>query len=157
MFFYEFGEISKNTFFYKTPLVAASVCSLPNFRSSRPEVFLRKGGLKICCKFTGDQPCRGVISEKLPRNFIEITLQHGYSPVNLLNIFRTPFPKNTSGGVLLYITKDDFDDVRVTLLQVNVEKKYKLSLLFVVVVLELPSFNVLKLFLFYQFQSHCFI
>ena len=79
------------------------------------------------------------------------------APVNLLHIFRTPFPKNTSGGVLLYITKDDFDDVHVTLLQVNVEKKYKLSLLFVVVVLELPSFNVLKLFLFYQFQSHCFI
>ena len=23
---------------------------------------------------------------------VEITLQHGYSPVNLLHIFRTPFP-----------------------------------------------------------------
>ena len=31
-------------------------------------------------------------------NFIEIALQHGRSPVNLLHNFRTPFPKNTSGG-----------------------------------------------------------
>ena len=33
--------------------------------------------------------------------FIEITLWHGYSPVNLLRIFRTLFPKNTSGWLLL--------------------------------------------------------
>ena len=29
--------------------------------------------------------------------FIEIILRHGCSPVNLLHIFRTPLPKNTSG------------------------------------------------------------
>ena len=34
-------------------------------------------------------------------NFIEITLRHGYSPANLLHIFRTPVPKNTFGGLLL--------------------------------------------------------
>ena len=34
-------------------------------------------------------------------NFIEIALQHGCSPVNLLRISRTPFPKNTSEGLLL--------------------------------------------------------
>ena len=34
-------------------------------RSSRPEVFLGKGGLKICSKFTGEHPCRSVISIKL--------------------------------------------------------------------------------------------
>ena len=34
-------------------------------------------------------------------NFIEITLRHGCSPVNLLHIFRTPFTKNTSGWLLL--------------------------------------------------------
>ena len=34
-------------------------------------------------------------------NFIEISLRHGCSPVNLLHIFRTPFPKNTSGRLLL--------------------------------------------------------
>ena len=33
-------------------------------------------------------------------NFIEITLQHGCSPVNLLHIFRTPFSKNDPGWLL---------------------------------------------------------
>ena len=31
----------------------------------------------------------------------EITLRHGCSPVNMPHISRTPFPKNTSGGMLL--------------------------------------------------------
>ena len=61
-------------------------------RSSRPEVFLRKVVLKICSKFTGD-PWRS--------NFIEITLWHGCFPVNLPHIFRTSFPRNTSGWLLL--------------------------------------------------------
>ena len=34
----------------------------------------------------------------------EIPLRHWCSPVNLLHIFRTPFPKNTSGGLLLRLT-----------------------------------------------------
>ena len=38
-------------------------------------------------------------------NFIEIALWHGCSPVNLLHIFRTPFPRNTSGWLLLNICK----------------------------------------------------
>ena len=36
-------------------------------------------------------------------NFIKIALRHGCSPVNLLHIFRTPFPKNTSGRLLLLV------------------------------------------------------
>ena len=64
-------------------------------------MFLRKGVMKICSKFTGDHPCRSAISIKLQNNFIEIVLRHGCSPVNLQHIFRTPFPKNTSGGLLL--------------------------------------------------------
>ena len=31
-------------------------------------------------------------------------IRHGCSPVNLLHIFRTPFPKNTSGGLLLSLS-----------------------------------------------------
>ena len=68
---------------------------------SRPEVFLGKGALKICSRFTGEHPCRSAISIKLLCNFIEIALRHGSSPVNLLHIFRVPFPKNTSGRLLL--------------------------------------------------------
>ena len=73
------------------------------FRSSPSEVFLGKGALKICSKFTADHPCRSMISVKLQGNFIEITLWHGCSPFNLLHIFRTPFYKNTSGVLLLHI------------------------------------------------------
>ena len=61
-----------------------------NFRSSPPEVFLGKGVLKICSKFTGEHPCRSAISIKLQSNFIGIRLQHGCSPINLLHLFRTP-------------------------------------------------------------------
>ena len=71
-------------------------------------MYLGKGVMKICGKFTGEHPCRGTISIKLLSNFTEIALWHGCSPVNLLHIFRTPFPKNTSGGLLL--------DVRIILL-----------------------------------------
>ena len=70
-------------------------------RSSRPEVFLRKGALKICNKFTGEYPRQSTISIKLQSRFIVITLWHGCSPVNLLHIFRTRFPKNTPGWLLL--------------------------------------------------------
>ena len=41
-------------------------CSLCcSSRSSCSEVFLRKGVLKICSKFTGEHPCWSVISTKL--------------------------------------------------------------------------------------------
>ena len=59
-------------------------------RSSYPEVSLVKGVLKICSKFTGEHSCRSMISIKLQSNVIEITLQHGCSPVNLLDILRIP-------------------------------------------------------------------
>ena len=39
--------------------------------------------------------------DKVGSKFIEITLRHGCSHVNLLHIFRKPYPRNTSGGLLL--------------------------------------------------------
>ena len=62
---------------------------------------LKKGVLKIYSKFTREHPCRSAISVKFQSNFSEIALRHGRSPINLLYIFRTPFPKNTSDGLLL--------------------------------------------------------
>ena len=62
---------------------------------------LGKGLPKICSKFTEEYPCRSAISVKLQSNIIEIALRHGCSPLHLLHIFRTPFPKNTSGGLLM--------------------------------------------------------
>ena len=51
-------------------------------------------------QIAGEHLYRSVTPMKLQSNFIEITLQHGCSPVNLLHIFRTTFPKNTYGGLL---------------------------------------------------------
>ena len=68
---------------------------------SHSEVFLEKDILKICSKFTGEQPCQGTISKKKQSNFVEITLRYRCSLVNLVHIFRTSFLKNTSGWLLL--------------------------------------------------------
>ena len=38
-------------------------------RSSHPKVFLEKGVLKICSKFTGENSCPSVISIKLQDTF----------------------------------------------------------------------------------------
>ena len=52
-----------------------------SLRSSHPEVFLGKGLLKICSKFT-EHSCQSAISIKLQSNFIEIALRHRCCPVN---------------------------------------------------------------------------
>ena len=49
-------------------------------RRTYPEVFPRKGVLKICSNFTGEHQCRSVALIKLLCNFIEITLRHWCSP-----------------------------------------------------------------------------
>ena len=70
-------------------------------RSKLSEVFFRKGLPKICSKFTGEWRCQSAIQAKLLCSFIKIALWHGCSPANLLHIFRIPFPKSTSGRLLL--------------------------------------------------------
>ena len=93
----------------KTKFMESVCCKLRNynicatFRSSHPVVSLGKCVLKICSKFTGEHPCQSTISIKLQSNFIEIAFRYWCSPVNLLHIFRTPFPKNTSGRLGLDI------------------------------------------------------
>ena len=89
-------------------------------RSSSPEVFLEKGVLKIYCKFTGEHLCRDAISIKLQSNFIEITLWHESSPVNLLHIFRTPFPKNTSRRLPVPLITPCYLEKYVKLIQTQV-------------------------------------
>ena len=74
------------------------------FWRSRPEVFLGKGVLKIRSKFIGETPMLKCDFNKVAAtlfkycglNFIQITLQDGCSPVNLLHMFRTSFLQNTS-------------------------------------------------------------
>ena len=52
------------------------------------------------CDFSKVALHRSAISIKLQSN-LQIALRLGWSPVNLLHIFRTPFPKNTFGWLLL--------------------------------------------------------
>ena len=93
-------NVSKQSFFNYVFEISRCIYWM-RFRSSHPEVFLSI--LKLCSKLTGKHPCRSAISLKLQSNFIEIALQHGCSPVNLLHVFRIVFPKNTSGRLLLEI------------------------------------------------------
>ena len=91
--------LARNSFFCKW---FNSNASLAPYR--RPEVFLGKGILKICSKFTGEHQCRSVISIKLQSNVIEIAFRYGCSPINLLHIFRIPFPRNTSASDLIKLS-----------------------------------------------------
>ena len=45
-------------------------------------------------------------------NVIEIALLHGFSPVNLLHIFRTPFSQNTTGWLLLQYIWTDYTKIQ---------------------------------------------
>ena len=64
--------------------------------SSRLKVFLRKGALKNMQQIYLRKPMPNLLSI-----FIENTLRHGCSSVNLRHIFRTPFLKNTCGRLFL--------------------------------------------------------
>ena len=99
--------------FNSSDLDCISNQKLSNIRNSRPGVFLGKGVLKICRKFTGEHPCRSAIPINLQRQIIEITLRHGYSSVSLLHIFRTPFPKNTFKRLLLNIDNSNFENSKL--------------------------------------------
>ena len=81
---------------------------------SHPAVFLEKSVLKICSKFTGEHPCWSVISITLLCDFIEITLRHECSPINLVLIFRTPFHKNTSQEMLLNKSSNKIPKIIIT-------------------------------------------
>ena len=69
------------------------------------EVFLLKGILKICSKFTGKKPMSKYDFNKVAKLQTAITFWHGRSPVNLLHILRISLPKNTYGGQLSIFSK----------------------------------------------------
>ena len=66
-------------------------------RSSPPEVFLKK----VFWKYTVNLQENTHAEVWFQKSCFQITFRHGCSPVNLLHIFRTSFPKNTSGWPLM--------------------------------------------------------
>ena len=68
--------------------------------------FERSSEEKVFWNYAANLPDAEGWFQKLPkrcRNLIEIALLYGCSPVNLLHVFRTPFPKNTSLELLLWM------------------------------------------------------
>ena len=68
MFSCVFCKVFKNTFFYRTALVAASDYKyfiLKSHRSSRPEVLCEKGVLENFTKFAGKHLCQSLFFNKV--------------------------------------------------------------------------------------------
>ena len=61
----------------------------------------------------------------MPKCDFEITLRHGCSPVNLLQIFRTLFIENTSGRLLLIIRRIAYENNYALALLVSVRIQSK--------------------------------
>ena len=64
-------------------------------RSSRPEVFCKKGVLRNFAKFKGKHPCQRLFFNKVagfrPATLLKKSLWHGCFPLNFAKFLRTPF------------------------------------------------------------------
>ena len=80
-----------------------SISVFINCRSSRPEVFLGKGVLKLCNKFTGKHPCQSVIAIKLLKQLYLNHISAWVFSCKFAAYFHKPFPKNTSGRLFLVL------------------------------------------------------
>ena len=80
-------------------------------------------------------------------NFIEMILQHEFSPVNLLHICRTSFPKNSSGGLFLFYLKGALMQIgKSPFMFVFMQKKYPENFAFLILgIFELLSREVVCL------------
>ena len=72
-------------------------------RSSRPEVFCKKGVLRNFTKFTGKHLCQSLFFNKVA--VIKKRLWHRCFPVNFMKFLRTPFFTEHLWWLLLYIIK----------------------------------------------------
>ena len=106
------------------PIKNLSLPNFPNFnkflnrgnnRSSRPEIFLKKGVLRNFAKFTGNHLCQRLFFNKVaglrlifdevaglrPATLLKKSLWHRYFPVNFAKFLRTPFLQSTSRRLIL--------------------------------------------------------
>ena len=76
------------------------------FRSSRPEMFCKKGVLRNFTKFTGKHLCQSLFFKSLrPATLLKKRLWHRCFPVNFVKFLRIPFWKNSSGGCFWTFSK----------------------------------------------------
>ena len=72
------------------------------YRSSRPEVFCKKGVLEKATTFTGKHLRQSLFFNKVaglrPATLLKNKLWHRCFPVNFVKFLRTPFSCSTSGG-----------------------------------------------------------
>ena len=83
-----------------------------NDRSSRPEVFCRKGVLRNFAKLIGKHLYQSLFLNKTaglkPATLLKNRLWHKCFPVNFVKVLRTPFfLQNTSGGCFCICTSLD--------------------------------------------------
>ena len=71
-------------------------------RSSRPELFCKKGILRNFPKFSGKHLCQGLFFNKVaglrPGTLLKKRLWHRCFAVNFAKFLRIPFLQNTSSG-----------------------------------------------------------
>ena len=76
-------------------------------KSSRPEVFCKKGIHRNSAKFTGKHLCQSLFFNKVaglrPATLSKKRLWHRCFPVNFAKFLRTPFLQNTSGGCFCFV------------------------------------------------------
>ena len=79
-------------------------------RSSRPEVFCKKGVLRNFTKFTGKHLCQSPFFNKVeglrPSTLLKMRLWHRCFPVNFVKFLRTPFFIEHLWWLLLYCFRD---------------------------------------------------
>ena len=77
-------------------------------RSSHRRCSLRKGVLRNFVKFTGKHLCQSllfiIVSGLRPATSLKKKLWHMCFPINFAKFLRTPFLRNTSGRLLVYLT-----------------------------------------------------
>ena len=124
MFSCESCEISKITFFYRTPPVATSeplamftagnkaqrFSSVNHTQKQPTEIYMKKGVLlKKFSKFNGKQLCQSLFLNKVaglrPAIWFKKGLWHSCIPVNFTKFSRKSFSQNTSRQLLLHTTK----------------------------------------------------
>ena len=119
-------------------------CNIVPDRSSRPDMFCKKGVLKNFAKFTAIHLCQSLFFNKVadlrPTTLLKKRLWHRCFPVNFVKFLRTPFFNGTP--LCCFWTEK-------LILSTHFLAIYILSLLFWVIILGHSDFGILNLESFY--------